>query len=133
MLLLHAIELENATSHKWASPRKNPAFGVNDQAWLNLDLSATVGSRMMNSFMLHSYSILHSADHDQTVRMRKLVCAFVVNMQQNQDFSQWGSSDFAFQITSEMNACIFLVKRILKCMRNACYLVFNSAFLPSDI
>ena len=87
----------------------------------------------MNSFMLHSYSILHSADYDQTVWMRKLVCAFVVHMQQNQDFSQWGSINIAFQITSEMHACIFLVKRILKCMESACYLFFNGAYLPSDI
>ena len=76
--------------------KKTPAFGVNDQARLNLDLSATVGSRIMNSYVAQlfyfTFKITNNqyAHHDQTVQMRKFVCAFVILMQQNQDFAQWG-------------------------------------------
>ena len=59
---------------------RKPAFGVSDQVRLKPACSATEEIFEFNKYKYYTMQAVNNKGSDQTVRMRRLICTFVVCM-----------------------------------------------------
>ena len=74
-------------AYKMSHVTRKPFFGVCDQVRLKPACSATETSKSLEILGIDTIRAANNKDADQTARMHRLICAFVVRIWQKQVFS----------------------------------------------